>query len=184
MTLLEFCTLIFTFCINIQKRYRTNEYIRAPELRVITDDGKSLGVLPTEEALKRAREAGLDLIEIAPTANPPVAKIMDFGKFKYEKERGEREHRPKRVGGEVKNIRIGFKTGKHDLEVRAMQAKKFLERGDMVNVLLALRGREKAHRGLAQTKFQEFLKLIPIDITLDGSPKSIPQGIMGLIRKG
>ncbi|MBI3627763.1 MAG: translation initiation factor IF-3 [Candidatus Sungbacteria bacterium] len=150
---------------------------------MITGDGKSLGVLTLAEALAKARAMGLDLIEIAPTANPPVAKIMDFGKFKYERERGEREHRPKKTGGEVKSIRIGFKTGKHDLEVRALQAKKFLERGDMVNVLLALRGREKAHRPLAQTKFQEFLKLIPIDITLDGSPRSIPQGILGMIRR-
>lgn len=142
-----------------------------------------MGVITVEEALKKARELGMDLIEIAPTANPPVAKIMDYGKFKYLAERGEREHKPKKTGGEVKNIRIGFKTGKHDLEVRAMQAKKFLERGDMVNVLLALRGREKAHQPLAIVKFNEFLKLIPIDITLDGSPKRIPQGILGLIRK-
>lgn len=139
--------------------------------------------MPLAEALARAREAGLDLIEIAPTANPPVAKIMDFGKFKYEKEKSEREHRPKKTGGEVKSIRIGFKTGKHDLEVRAMQAKKFLERGDVVNVLLALRGREKAHQALATAKFHEFLKLIPIDITLDSPPRRIPQGIHGLIRR-
>lgn len=142
-----------------------------------------LGVMSPEEALARAREAGLDLIEIAPNANPPVAKIMDFGKFKYEEERKAREHRPKKTGGEVKSIRIGFKTGKHDLEVRAMQAKKFLERGDMVSVMLALRGREKAHRPLAYTKFEEFLKLIPIRITLDQAPRQIPQGIQGIIRK-
>lgn len=136
-----------------------------------------------EEALALARKDGLDLIEIAPTANPPVAKIMDFGKFKYEEERKAREHRPKKTGGEVKSIRIGFKTGKHDLEVRALQAKKFLERGDMVSILLALRGREKAHRPLALAKFEEFLKLIPITVTLDGAPRQIPQGIMGMIRK-
>lgn len=142
-----------------------------------------MGVLTLAEALAKARELGEDLIEIAPTANPPVAKIMDFGKFKYEQERSEREHKPKKSGGEVKSIRIGFKTGKHDLEVRALQAKKFLERGDMVNVLLALRGREKAHRDLAERKFHEFLKLIPIDITLDGVPRRIPQGVTGMIRK-
>lgn len=150
---------------------------------MIGEDGKSLGILTLEAALKQARAAGLDLIEIAAAATPPVAKIMDYGKFKYAKERSEREHRPKKSGGEVKRLRIGFKTGKHDLEVRAMQAKKFLERGDVVNVLLALRGREKSHQDLAFQKFREFLKLIPIDITLDGSPKRIPQGIVGMIRK-
>lgn len=142
-----------------------------------------MGILPLAEALAKARAARLDLIEIAPTATPPVAKIIDFGKFKYEQEKSAREHKPKKAGGEVKSIRIGFKTGKHDLEVRAMQAKKFLERGDVVNVLLALRGREKAHQQLATIKFHEFLKLIPIEITLDGPPRRIPKGILGLIRK-
>lgn len=136
-----------------------------------------------EDALAEARRQGLDLIEIAPTANPPVAKIMEFGKFKYQEERSEREHRPKRSGGEVKGIRIGFKTGKHDLEVRALQAKKFLERGDMINLTLVLRGREKAHQDLALQKFYEFLKLIPITVTLDANPRKMPRGISGIIRK-
>ena len=74
-----------------------------------------------QQALKEAQKLGMDLIEIAPSARPPVAKIMNFGKFKYQEERGEREHKPKKTGGEVKGIRIGFKTGKHDLEVRALQ---------------------------------------------------------------
>jgi len=142
-----------------------------------------LGVLKLEAALAEAVRRGMDLIEIAPTANPPVAKIMKFGKFKYQEERSEREHRPKKSGGEVKGIRIGFKTGKHDLEVRAMQAKKFLERGDMINIIMVLRGREKAHQNLAVQKFYEFLKLIPITVTLDGEPKRMPKGISGIIRR-
>lgn len=108
---------------------------------------------------------------------------MEFGKFKYQEERGEREHRPKKTGGEVKGIRIGFKTGKHDLVVRAMQAKKFLERGDMLNITLVLRGREKAHQDLALEKYYEFLKLIPITVTLDGVPRKMPKGISSIVRK-
>ena len=142
-----------------------------------------MGILPLETALAEARKRGLDLIEIAPTANTPVAKIMEFGKFKYQEERGEREHKPKKTGGEIKGIRIGFKTGKHDLEVRAMQAKKFLERGDMLNITLALRGREKAHQNLALEKYYEFLKLIPIPVTLDGDPRKMPRGISAIVRK-
>jgi len=125
----------------------------------------------------------MDLIEIAPTARPPVAKIMDFGKFKYQEERSERGHRAKKSGGEMKGLRIGFKTGKHDLEVRAMQAKKFLERGNVVNVTMILRGREKAHQNLAREKFYEFLKFIPIPVTLDGDLRKMPKGFMGIIRK-
>jgi len=147
------------------------------------DNGKNLGVMTREAALAEAARQGLDLIEIAPTANPPVAKIMEYGKFKYQEERGEREHRPKKSGGEVKGIRIGFKTGKHDLEVRAMQAKKFLERGDMLNITLVLRGREKAHQNLALEKYYEFLKLIPIPVTLDGTPRKMPKGISAIVRK-
>lgn len=138
--------------------------------------------MPVEEALKLAQERGLDLIEIAPTANPPVVKIADFGKFKYERERVEREHRGKQKEVGIKMLKIGYKTGKHDLERSAGQAKKFLEAGDKVRINMVLRGREKAHRDFARNRFEEFLTLIP-EHAVDSPIKSTPQGFTVTIRK-
>lgn len=151
-------------------------------VRVVDDKGQ-VGVLPIEEAIKIAKERGLDLIEIAPTANPPVVKIAEFGKFKYERERGEREHRSKQKEVETKMLRIGYKTGLHDLEMRANQAKKFLAGHNKVRVDMVLRGREKAHRDFAKKRFEEFLVLIP-EHTMESPVKSTPQGLTVTIIKG
>lgn len=144
--------------------------------------GKNLGVIETSEALRLAQERGLDLIEIAPTVTPPVCRIMDFGKFKYERERGERQHGKKQREVEVKGIRIGFKTGKHDLELRVKQAQKFIAEGDKVRIDMRLSGREKAHGPLAFKKFNEFLEMIG-DYTLEMPPKRFPQGFIAIISK-
>lgn len=141
----------------------------------MVDDKGQLGVMPIEEALKIAQERGLDVIEISPTANPPVVKIADFGKFKYERERGEREHRSKQKEVETKMLRIGYATGLHDLEMRANQAKKFLEGRNKVRIDIVLRGREKAHRDFAKKRFEEFLALIP-GHEKEAPIKSSPQG--------
>lgn len=123
----------------------------------------------------------MDLIEIAPTANPPVCRIMDFGKFKYQREKGEREHGKKQKDIEIKAIRIGFSTGKHDLELRANQVKKFLEKGNKVRVDMRLRGREKALGQVALQKFQDFLSMIPMEFSLESPPKRFPQGFIAVI---
>lgn len=149
---------------------------------MIDEDGKNLGTMETPEALKLAQERGLDLIEIAPTVNPPVCRIMDFGKFKYEREKGEREHGKKQKEVEIKGIRIGFTTGKHDLELRAKQAREFLAEGDKVRIDMRLRGREKAHGQLAFQKFNEFLEMIG-EYTLEMPPKRFPQGFIAIITK-
>ncbi|MBI2639876.1 MAG: translation initiation factor IF-3 [Candidatus Sungbacteria bacterium] len=145
------------------------------------DEKGQIGVLPLEEALKLAHERKLDLVEIAPTAKPPVVKIIDFGKFKYEKERTEREHRGKQKETETKMLRIGYNTGKHDLERYAGKAKDFLEEKNKVRIDMVLRGREKAHRDFAKKRFEEFLALIP-NHALDAPIKSTPQGFTGTIR--
>lgn len=145
-------------------------------MRVVDENGQNLGVMPTAEALRLAVEKGLDLIEIVETTSPPITKIMDFGKFKYQKEKGEREHTKKQKESELKEIKIGFTTGRHDLELRAAQANKFLERGDKVRVNLRLRGREKAHGNVALQKFNEFLKIIKVAYSMDGPPRRFPQG--------
>ena len=135
--------------------------------------------MPTSEALKLAQNKDLDLIEIVETTNPPIVRIMDFGKFKYEKEKGERANSKKQKESEMKEIKIGFTTGKHDLELRAGQIKKFLGQGDKVRINMRLKGREKAHSNLALNKFHEFLKIIRdsgSEFNLEEQPKRFPQG--------
>lgn len=139
--------------------------------------------METSEALRIAQERGLDLIEIAPTIQPPVCKIIDFGKFKYRREKGEREHGKKQTEVELKGIRIGFTTGKHDLERYANKAAEFIREGNKVRIDMRLRGREKAHGSLALHKFNGFLEMIPVDINLDQSPKRFPQGFIAIISR-
>ncbi len=150
---------------------------------MVGPDGKNLGVMETAEALRMAGEEGLDLIEIAPTVTPPVCRIMDFGKFKYEREKGEREHGKKQKESELKGIRIGFTTGKHDLAMRAKQIEGFLKDGDKVRIDMRLRGREKAHGALAMERFREFLSMIPGEFNLESPPRRFPQGFIAIITK-
>lgn len=135
-----------------------------------------------EDAFRIAEERRLDVIEIAPTARPPVVRIMDFGKFKYAEAKKEKEHHPKEHVSEVKMLRIGFKTGRHDLEIRAKQSEGFMDEGHKVKVDMVLRGREKALRDFARKRFQEFLALIP-GAHLEQGVKSTPQGFTAILRK-
>ena len=135
-----------------------------------------------EDAFRIAEERRLDVIEIAPTANPPVVKIMDFVKFKYDAAKKEREHHPREHASEVKMLRIGFKTGRHDLELRARQAEGFLNEGHKVRVDLMLRGREKALRDFARSRFREFLTLIP-GAQIEQDIKSAPRGFTAILKK-
>jgi len=150
---------------------------------VIGPDGKNLGVLDLAEAGRMAQEQGLDLIEISPTANPPVCRIMDFGKFKYEREKSEREHGKKQKESELKGIRIGFTTGAHDLALRAEQIAEFLANGDKVRIDMRLRGREKAHGQFALDRFKKFLEIIPVEFTLESPPRRFPQGFIAVLTK-
>jgi translation initiation factor IF-3 len=122
-----------------------NERIRDPEVRVIDEDGAQLGVMPINEAMRLAEEAGLDLIKIAPTAKPPVCKIVDYGKYRYEQTRREKEARKKQKTVEIKEIRITPNTDKHDLETKWGNARRFLTKGDRVKITMRFRGREMAH---------------------------------------
>ena len=164
------------------RRYRINNQIRAPRVRAIDEEGKNLGEIALEDAFRIAEERRLDVIEIAPNAEPPVVRIMDFGKFKYTEAKKEREHHPPEHVSEVKAVRIGFKTGRHDLERQAKLADGFLGEGHKVKVDMVLRGREKALRDFARGKFQEFLTLIP-NAQIESSIKSIPQGFTAIIKR-
>ena len=122
---------------------RINEDIRKSPIRVIDQDGNQLGIIPTKDALFKAREAGLDLVEVAPESNPPVCRIMDYGKFKYEKSK--RTHKNKSHQTKLKEIRVRPKTGQHDIDFKVKKAIGFLGNKDKVQVTVLFRGREMAH---------------------------------------
>ncbi len=124
---------------------RINERIRIREVRLIAQDGRQMGVVPTEQAQQMAREAGLDLVEVSADARPPVAKIMDYGKFKYERKKQQQESRKRAHAVQIKEVRLRPKTDKHDFDVKLGRAKRFLDAGDKVQVNMMFRGRELAH---------------------------------------
>jgi translation initiation factor IF-3 len=136
---------------------RVNSQIRVSPIRVIDQEGAQLGVITTDEALNRARDAGLDLVEVAPNEKPPVCRIMDFGKYKYEKS--------KKVGGQshqtkTKEIRLRPKTGEHDINVKVNQAISFLKHKDKVQVMVIFHGREMAHIDEGRRVMENVLKTL------------------------
>ncbi len=139
------------------KRTRINEFIRVPEVRLIDEEGNNLGVMSIREALGRAREAESDLIEVNPKAQPPVCKIMDLGKFKYEKEKLAHKQKVASKKSETKGIRLSFKIKGNDLAIRLNQAKKFLAEGNQVKIDMILKGREKAHANNAREIIEKFM---------------------------
>ena len=132
---------------------RINHRIRVPEVRVVAEDGSNLGVLATEAALRRAQEVGLDLVEVNPKASPPVCKILDFGKFKYEEKKRARDAKKKQTVVEVKEVKIRPKTDDHDIEVKVRAIRKFIEAGNKVKVTCRFRGREIMHPERAHMQF-------------------------------
>ena len=125
-----------------------NKSISAKSVRVITDNGEMLGVLQIEEALKMASDQGLDLVEVSPKANPPVCKIIDYGKYKYESQKRKNEARKKQKTIDVKEIKLRPNIDSHDFDVKIKSVKKFLENGDKVKITLRFRGREMVHQEL------------------------------------
>ncbi|WP_159349480.1 translation initiation factor IF-3 [Roseomonas harenae] len=127
---------------------RVNEEIRAAQVRLIDQDGEMLGVMSARDALARAYDVGMDLLEISPNAEPPVCKITDFGKFKYEQQKKANEARKRQKVVEIKEIKVRPNIDDHDYEVKMRQMKSFIEEGDKVKVTLRFRGREMAHQDL------------------------------------
>ena len=134
--------------------HRVNERINAKMVRLVTDDGEHIGIVPVEEALSRAQETGKDLVEIAPDADPPVCKVLDYGKFKYRQKK--RQHKQKHHKSELKEIRIGLTTEEHDLQFKANRVKEFLEDHHKVLISMMLSGREKAHGQDALEQMRSF----------------------------
>lgn len=132
---------------------RINDQIRVPEVRCVAADGEQLGIITTESAMERAREAGLDLVEVAPNEKPPVCRIMDYGKFKYQQ--GKKQSSGKSHQTKTKEIRLRPKTGQHDIDFKVKQAENFLGNRDKVQVSVVFRGREIAHVDEGRRVIQE-----------------------------
>lgn len=165
-------------------RININAQIRAPELRVIGADGQNLGVITLAEAQKAAKDAGLDLIEISPSAVPPVAKIMDYGKFQYEQQKKEREAKAKSHTTETKSIQVTVTEGENDLTRKARNAAEWLREGHRVKVELTLRGRYKyMDPKFLQERLDRFVKLIPEEYKVAEAPQKGPRGIATTLEK-
>ena len=148
-----------------------NEQIRYKEVRVIGEDGQQLGIMSSKEAQALADEAGLDLIKIAPTAKPPVCKIADYGKFRYEQARREKEAKKKQKVIEVKEIRLSPNIDTNDLNTKSNNARKFLSKGDKVKVSLRFRGREMAHMNSSKHILDDFAESLSDIAVIDKAPK-------------
>ncbi|MBI5478995.1 MAG: translation initiation factor IF-3 [Deltaproteobacteria bacterium] len=138
--------------------YRINRRIRVPEIRVIGADGQQLGVLPTAEALSLATAAGLDLVEISPQAMPPVCRIMDFGKFKFDESKKARQARRRQTVISIKEIKLRPKTDVHDYDFKLAHVRRFLQEGDKVRVIVQFRGREIVHPQTGRTMLERVVK--------------------------
>ena len=148
-----------------------NEQIRDREVRLIGPDGEQIGVVSSREAQKIADEAGLDLVKIAPNAKPPVCKIIDYGKYRYELARKEKEAKKKQKTIDVKEVRLSPNIDKNDLNTKINQARKFLSKGDKVKVTLRFRGRELAHVNASKYILDDFAKALEDVATIDKKPK-------------
>ncbi len=148
-----------------------NEQIRDKEVRVIGEDGEQLGIMSAREAQALADEVGLDLIKIAPTAKPPVCRIVDYGKFRYEQSRKEKEARKKQRVIEVKEVRMSPNIDTNDLNTKVAAARKFLEKGDRVKVTLRFRGREMAHMQQSKYILEDFAEALSDIAVVEKAPK-------------
>lgn len=141
-------------------RFKVNDQITAPEVRLIDENGTHIGVVPFAQAGEMARERGMDLVEIDPKAAPPILKMVDYGQFKYEKEKEARKQKAHAKTVEVKGVRLSARIGEHDVDIRRRQAIGFLEGGDKVQVEIVLRGREKQHGQHASEVMNQFVASI------------------------
>lgn len=164
----------------VDKVFKANERLTSLEVSLINEEGVNIGVVKTAVALKMAQDAGLDLVEVNPKAEPPVAKIIDLGQFKYELDKKMQRQKAAQKKIETKNIRLTFRIGKHDIDVRIAQAEKFLKDSDKVKIDLLLRGREKQHfvkaRELMETFVNEVKAKEGLSVFEDQTLTRLPNG--------
>lgn len=154
-----------------RKFYQINQYIRADKVRVVDETGKQVGVLPLGEALKKAQKSGLDLVEVAPTASPPVCKIIDFKKFKYLESKKLKDARKKAKGGELKEIRLSPFIAKNDFEFRLGRAEQFLKEGNKVKVTVRFWGRQITRKEFGYELLKKFIEKLSYLSTIEQEPR-------------
>jgi len=165
-------------------RVRINNFIKAPELRVITEDGQNLGVIPLAQAFKEAQARNLDLIEISPNAVPPIAKIMDYGKFQYDEKKKQKVAKSRTQTSDLKNIQVKIGTGDHDLELKAKKASEWLEEGHRVKIDLYLVGRSKyMDINFHKERMDRIFKLITTEYKVVSPPTKGLKGLTATIEK-
>lgn len=158
-------------CISTDKLNRRNSEIRIAQMRVIGDDGEMLGILSRDEALKLAQDAGLDLVEIQPNADPPVCRIMDFGKFRFEQQKKANAAKKKQKQVEIKEVKFRPVTDEGDFQIKIRNMRRFLADGDRVKVVIRFRGREMAHTELGLAMTQRIEEAVKEDATVEQRPK-------------
>jgi translation initiation factor IF-3 len=168
----------------LQQKILINNAIRSLKLRVIDQNGNSLGVITKEEALEFTRKAGLDLIEVSPNAEPPVAKIMDYGKYQYETSKKAKDVKAKAVNNETKNIQISIGISEHDIETKTKQAAEWLNEGHRVKVEMQLKGRNKfMDEAFLKERLNRMLAIIPAQYKIADPLKKMPKGMTIVLEK-
>lgn len=161
-----------------------NDRIRVPELRLIDDEGNQVGIVRTKDALAQAKERGLDLFLVQPDAVPPVAKIMDYGRYKFEQDKKAKEAKKRQHQADVKEIKMRYKIEDHDYQVKLRNAKKFLNNGDKIKVVTMLRGREMQHSSMAVELMNRFAEeLVDLSI-MDRPPKIEGRNVIMILSPG
>ena len=172
--ILRNCPLIILFNhteVQVISDYMINEQIRDREVRLIGENGEQLGIMSSRDAQLKADEAGLDLVKIAPTAKPPVCKIIDYGKFRYEMTRKEKDAKKKQKTVELKEVRLSPNIEANDMNTKTSAARKFLEKGNRVKVTLRFRGREMAHMNQSKHILDDFAKALEDIAVVEKAPK-------------
>lgn len=160
---------------------RVNHQIRYPEVRVLGEDNKQIGVMSSQEAFAQAQELGLDLVEIAPMAKPPVVKIIELGKFKYEQEKRERAQKKSAKAGELKEIRFSPFIGDHDFDTRLERIKEFLEESNKVRIVVVFKGRQLGSKQFGYEVIGRILKELEGKVQQDAEPKFLGKHLMTVI---
>ncbi|MBC7868993.1 translation initiation factor IF-3 [Candidatus Saccharibacteria bacterium] len=166
----------------ISKSIRINEAIRAEQLRVIGPTGDQLGILSRSEALKIAEDAGVDLVEISPNADPPVVKVVDWGKYQYQKMKELQKSRKNAKTVELKQMRMGLKIGANDLEIKLRKIREFLAVGHKVKILIFFRGREMAHQDLGYVMIERIAAQLEEDAILEQKPQMAGRNLSIVVR--
>ena len=167
---------------NPTSRTRINGEIRHPEVRVISADGAQLGIMSSRDAQLMARDAGLDLVEISPNANPPVVKIIDWGKYQYQKMKEQARAKKNAKSSELKQIRLGLKIGENDLNIKVRKTLELLEDGDRVKIMIVFRGREMAHKEIGTDLMNRIIEKLGSEVIVDGKAQMSGRNLTFMVR--